>query len=136
MAKAVISARIGILGILETTDEQRAAQTEVFRNWLKAQLERVPMSLHQIEVTAGIRGNALGKFMRGERGQRHSLTPLMIRRIAPIVGLSEETLLARAGHMTHAPGDVSVETAILADSGISFEEKRFLIELYRKVVDK
>jgi hypothetical protein len=123
-------------GNVDATDEQRAAQTEAFREWLKAQLERVPMSLHVIEVNAGIRGNALGKFLRGERGQRHSLTPLMIRRLAPVLGFSEETLLSKAGHMSHPPGDISVETAILADGNISFEDKRFLIELYRKVVGK
>ena len=126
----------GRIGIVDSTDEQRAAQTEVFRGWLRTQLDRTPMSLHGVEVSAGIRGNALGKFMRGERGQRHSLTPLMIRRLAPILGLSEETMLSRAGHMSHAPGDVSVETSILADTKISFEDKRFLIDLYRKVVDK
>ena len=126
----------GRVGIVEATDEQRAAQTELFRGWLREQIDRTPMSLHAIEVNAGIGGNALGKFMRGERGQRHSLTPLMIRRLAPILGLSEETMLSRAGHMSHAPGTVSVETAILADTGISFEDKRFLIDLYRKVTDK
>jgi hypothetical protein len=124
----------GRVGIVEATDEQRAVRTEAFREWLRVQLDRTGMSLHGIEVSAGIRGNAVGKFLRGERGQRHSLTPLMIRRLAPILGLSEETMLSRAGHMSHQPGDVSVETAILADSRISFEDKRFLIDLYRKVV--
>ena len=131
--KAVVAASGGYK---DATDEQRAAQTEEFREWLREQIERTRMSLHGIEVSAGIGGNALGKFMRGERGQRHSLTPLMIRRLAPILGLSEETMLSRAGHMSHAPGTVSVETAILADTGISFEDKRFLIDLYRKVTDK
>jgi hypothetical protein len=133
MPRQAIRARVGIK---ESTNEERAAQTEAFRGWLKLELERVPMSLHMIEVSSGIRGNALGKFLRGERGQRHSLTPLMIRRLAPILGLSEETMLSRAGHLSHPPGDVSVETSILADMEISFEDKRFLIDLYRKVVGK
>lgn len=112
----------------------RALQTTAFRAWLREQIDRHPSSLHAIEVQAGIRGNALGKFLRGERGSRHSLTPLMISRLAPVLGIDEETMLAKAGHLTHAPGAVSVETAILADTSIAYADKKFLIEMYRRML--
>jgi hypothetical protein len=118
----------------EATADERAAQIEAFRVWLKDEIEHHPQSVHGIEVSAGIRGNALGKFLRGERGSRHSLTPLMIKRLAPVLATDEETLLARAGHLTHEPGAVSVERAISADGSLSLDDKRFLIELYRRAV--
>jgi len=91
------------------------------------------MSLNALEVEAGIRGNALGKFLRGERGRRHGLTPLTIRRLAPILGVSEESMLARAGHLSHAPDAISVELAIQADEQLSPADKRFLLDFYRRL---
>jgi transcriptional regulator with XRE-family HTH domain len=108
-------------------------ETQAFRDWLRARTEGLPMSLNALEVQAGIRGNALGKFLRGERGRRHGLTPLTIRRLAPILGVSEETLLARAGHLSHAPDAISVELAIQADEALSPADKRFLLDFYRRL---
>jgi len=113
--------------------EQWAAQTEAFRSWLKEQLKSVPMTLHGIEVRAGIRGNALGKFLRGERGAVASLSPLQIKRLAPILRISEEQLLTRAGHLSHLPDRVTVDQAILGDPDLDYEDKRFLIDFYRRL---
>ena len=112
---------------------ERDPDASAFRSWLKNQIEHLPMSLNAIEVGAGIRGNALGKFLRGERGRRHGLTPLTIRRLAPVLGVSEEALLARAGHLSHAPDAISVERAILADELLDPADKRFLLDFYRRL---
>ena len=104
-----------------------------FRDWLRRRIERLPMSLNALEVEAGIRGNALGKFLRGERGRRHGLTPLTIRRLAPVLGVSEAALLARAGHLSHDPGTISVELAIQADERLGPADKRFLLDFYRRL---
>jgi hypothetical protein len=117
---------------VEIDEDARAIQIESFRAWLKDEIAHDSRSLHAIEVSAGIRGNALGKFLRGERGARHSLTPLMIRRLAPVLGLGEDAMLARAGHMSHEPGRVSIVEAINADPALTADDKRFLIEVYRR----
>lgn len=108
-------------------------QVEEFRMWLADRLSHIPKSLNAIEAEAGIRGNALGKFLRGERGRRYSLSPLNIRRLAPVIGVSEEVMLARAGHMSHLPGVVGTESAILTDSDLDYESRQFLVTLYRKL---
>lgn len=112
---------------------ERDPDASAFRSWLQARIEHLPMSLNAIEVGAGIRGNALGKFLRGERGRRHGLTPLTIRRLAPVLGVSEEALLARAGHLSHAPDAISVERAIQADDHLEPADKRFLLDFYRRL---
>lgn len=109
--------------------------TDAFRVWLKAQLERVPKSINAIEAEAGVRGNALGKFLRGERGKA-GLTPLQVKRLAPIIGISEERMLSEAGHLSHPVGSVSIEGAVLADQSLDYEDKRFLLSLYRKMASK
>lgn len=109
-------------------------QRQQFREWLQARVDQHPQSLNGIETKAGIKGNALGKFLRGERGQRHGLTPLHVRRLAPVLGLSEPELMWRAGHQSHEPGSMSVEGALLADQHLSYSDKAFIIELYHRMV--
>jgi transcriptional regulator with XRE-family HTH domain len=112
----------------------RDETTAEFRAWLKDKIESDSRSLNSIEREAGIRGNALGKFLRGERGSGMSLTPLHIKRLAPVLGISEEMLLSRAGHLSHLPDAVSVEQAILSDNELGYEDKKFLIGFYRRMV--
>jgi hypothetical protein len=107
-------------------------KTRDFKAWLRGRLATVPLSLHAIEVNAGIPGNGLGKFRRSERGTRHSLTPLNIRRLAPVILVSEERMLAMAGHLSHEPESVSVPQAILADESLDYAGKLFLMEAYRR----
>jgi len=109
--------------------QARGAKTDEFRTWLRGVVEGTGKSLHAVEMDAGIRGNGLGKFLRGERGQRHGLTPLLIRRIAPVISVGEEELLARAGHLSYEPGNPPVEAAILADRALDTEAKTLLIGL-------
>ncbi len=52
-----------------------------------------------------------GKFLRGERRGRHGLTPLLIRRLAPVISVGEVELFSRAGHLSHPPGHPPVEAA-------------------------
>ena len=113
--------------------ETRGAKTDEFRSWLRGVVERMGRSLHSIEMDAGIRGNGLGKFLRGERGQRHGLTPLLIRRIAPVISVGEEELFARAGHLSYEPGNPPVEAAILADRALDTEAKTLLIGLLNRL---
>jgi hypothetical protein len=109
--------------------EARQAKTNAFRTWLRGVVEETGKSLHAVEVEAGIRGNGLGKFLRGERGQRHSLTPLLIGRIAPVISVGEEELLVRAGHLSYDPGDPPIEAAILADRALDSQAKALLLGL-------
>jgi hypothetical protein len=109
--------------------EARHAKTDQFRTWLRGVVEGTGKSLHAIEVEAGIRGNGLGKFLRGERGQRHSLTPLLIGRLAPVISIGEEELLVRAGHLSYDPGDPPIEAAILADRALDSQAKALLLGL-------
>lgn len=109
-----------------TTDPTRTA---AFREWLLDRIAHDPRSLHAIEVEAGIRGNTLGKFLRGERGGTHVLTPLMIRRLAPVLHLSEIELLVQAGHLTNEPWRDPIEAVILAQTNLDDEAKLLLIAL-------
>ena len=104
-------------------------KTDAFRSWLRGVVEGTGKSLHAVEVEAGIRGNGLGKFLRGERGGRHGLTPLLCRRLAPVISVGEEELFSRAGHLSYEPGHPPVEAAILADRTLDPETKGLLIEL-------
>jgi len=109
--------------------EAREVKTGEFRSWLRDVVEGTGKSLHAVEVEAGIRGNGLGKFLRGERGQRHSLTPLLIGRIAPVISVGEEEMLVRAGHLSYDPGDPPIEAAILADRALDSQAKALLLGL-------
>jgi hypothetical protein len=113
--------------------QARGAKTDEFRSWLRGVVEGTGKSLHAVEMEADIRGNGLGKFLRGERGQRHGLTPLLIRRIAPVISVGEEELLARAGHLSYEPGNPPVEAAILADRALDTEAKTLLIGLLNRL---
>ena len=104
-----------------------------FRSWLAASIKEIGKTINGVEGEAGIRGNALGKFLRGERGSVASLSPLHIRRLAPVLGISEEQLLTRAGHLSHMPDRVTVDQAILSDPNLTYEDKRFLIDFYRRM---
>jgi hypothetical protein len=112
-------------------DEAQAqgVKTAEFRSWLRDVVEGTGKSLHAVEVEAGIRGNGLGKFLRSERGGRHGLTPLLIRRLAPVISVGEEEMLVRAGHLSYDPGDPPVEAAILSDRALDPEAKGLLIDL-------
>jgi hypothetical protein len=107
----------------------REVKTGEFRSWLRDVVEGTGMSLHAVEMEAGILGNGLGKFLRGERGGRHGLTPLLIRRLAPVISVGEEELFGRAGHLSYEPGHPPVEAAILADQALDPEAKALLVEL-------
>jgi hypothetical protein len=109
--------------------EAREAKTQEFRTWLRDVVEGTGKSLHAVEMEAGIRGNGLGKFLRGERGGRHGLTPLLIGRIAPVISVGEEELLARAGHLSYEPANPPVEAAILADRALDSQAKALLLAL-------
>ena len=109
--------------------EAREVKTGEFRSWLRDVVEGTGKSLHAVEVEAGIRGNGLGKFLRGERGGTHGLTPLLIRRLAPVISVSEEDLFTRAGHLSYEPGHPPVEAAILSDRALDPEAKGLLIDL-------
>jgi hypothetical protein len=116
----------------QTRDTQTiSAGTSELRRWLKHRIESDPRSLHAIEVESGIRGNALGKFLRGERGARHGLTPLMVRRLAPVLKVSEHELLARAGRASYQPSDGPLEAAILDAATLEMESKLLLMSLYQ-----
>ena len=108
----------------------RDAQTQEFRIWLRDRIVRDRRSLHAIEIDADIRGNALGKFIRGERGAVHGLTPLMLRRLAPVLMIGEIELLARAGHLSDKPWSIPVLEAIATDPLLDDDEKVALIITY------
>jgi hypothetical protein len=125
----IVRLRTNVNGPMIDDAEARQERTEEFRSWLRNVVESSGKSLHAIEVNAGIRGNALGKFLRGERGQRHSLTPLMIGRLAPVISVGEEEMLVRAGHLSYDPGDPPIEAAILADRSLDTQAKALLLGL-------
>ena len=109
--------------------EAQGGKTDEFRAWLRGVVEGTGKSLHAVEMEAGIPGNGLGKFLRGERGGRHGLTPLLCRRLAPVISVGEEELFSRAGHLSYEPAHPPVEAAILADRALDPEAKGLLIEL-------
>lgn len=117
-------------------ERDRPAESDgaaAFRAWLEASITATGRTTNGVEREAGIPGNALGKFLRGERGSVASLSPLHIRRLAPVLGISEEQLLARAGHLSHMPDRITVDQAILNDPNLDYEDKRFLMEVYRRL---
>lgn len=120
-----------------TTARASAAKTvaraATFRTWLKDRIEHDARSLHAIEVAAGIPGNALGKFVRGERGGRHSLTPMNIQRLAPVIRVGEIELLVRAGHLSYEPKTEPLEMAIIASRAIDDEAKLLMLAVYGRL---
>ena len=117
----------------EVAAAKAAAKTADFRVWLEDRIAHDPRSLHAIEVEAGIPGNALGKFIRGERGGRHSLTPRLIQRLAPVIRVGEIELLVRAGHLTYEPRCEPLESAILATRSLDDEAKLLMLAFYGRL---
>jgi hypothetical protein len=117
-----------------SSDANRPQRTTAFREWLNEVLRHDRRSLNTIEQQAGIRGNALGKFLRGERGGVQGLTPLMVRRIAPVLLLNESELLFRAGHSSTEPSTVSVVDAVARDVSLDPDEKAVFLFLYGRMV--
>jgi hypothetical protein len=83
-------------------------------------------------MSAGITGNALGKFLRSERGARHGLTPLTLGRLSPVIGVPEIELMMRSGHRSSEATPVSVPDAILRDRDILPDDKVIMRLLYER----
>lgn len=111
----------------------RARSTEQLRHWLQKVVATDRRSLHAIEIAADIRGNALGKFLRGERGVRHGLTPLQVRRLAPVLNVSEWELLVRAGHATYDAAKKPLEAAILDEASLDLNARLLLLEMLERL---
>lgn len=116
--------------------DARARETEALRAWLRERAAAIGMSINRIETEAGIPGNAIGKFLRGERGRVHGLTPLHLRRLAPILAVGESELLALAGHLSEAGPPASFEGAVRADPRLSTSDKELLITVYGRLVEQ
>lgn len=101
-----------------------------FRDWLRDQLFQTGRSLNAIETAADMPGNSLGKFLRGERSK---LTPLQLLRLSPVLQVTEEELLYRAGHLGRRVASPSVPEAIERDPRLDLEARRLLAYVYRRM---
>jgi hypothetical protein len=117
----------------QSSVETGSSRIETFRIWLRRRINQDPRSLHAIEVDAGIPGNALGKFLRGERGAVHSLTPMNIQRLAPVLLIGEVELLFRAGHLTYEPNQEPLEAAILASTSLDDNGKLLMLAMHARL---
>jgi hypothetical protein len=121
---------VKLVGTDATVSMARSA--EYLRRWLIKVVASDPRSIHAIEVAADVRGNALGKFLRGERGRR-GLSPLQLRRLAPVLHVSESELLVRGGHATYNPAQKPLEAAILDESTLDLDARLLLLDIVARL---
>jgi transcriptional regulator with XRE-family HTH domain len=111
MAKRGLGSAVGSLG--EYLHEQRVANR---------------LTLRQLAEAAGISNPYLSQIERGLRRPSADV----LQSIAKALRISAETLYVRAGILNPQGEEVlSVEMAILADSGLTERQKQSLLDVYR-----
>lgn len=113
-----------------------ADQPNTLGAFIRAQRERADLSLRQLSGMTAISNAYLSQIERG----LHEPSIRVLKSVAEALGLSPETLLAKAGLVSEAsegdrgPQSVSVEEAISADPLLEAGEKQALIGVYRSYI--
>lgn len=114
-----------------TTERGSQGYDDVLGPYIRAQRQLADLSLRQLAAMTNVSNAYLSQIERG----LHQPSVKVLRSIATALNLSGETLLAQAGLINPEPRpDVpaDAEAAIVADPGLSDQEKQILIDLYRQ----
>jgi len=104
--------KIGVVGVGEYIREQRSI---------------ADLSLRQLAIRAGVSNPYLSQVERGLRKPSAEI----LSQIAKALRISAETLYIKAGILEEYSGDISLITALMADTTISDRQRRVLLEIYR-----
>lgn len=124
-------------------------ETSTVGQYLRELRQRVKLSLREVEQKVGVSNSYLSQV---ETGQRRPGTNVL-KRLAPLYGVSVKDLLERAGHLVETPAgvpeDEEVERAyqfVLSDPRFRFgtrprgemdtESKRFIVQMYETLTGK
>ena len=96
--------------------------------YLREQRTEAKLSLRQLAEATGISNPYLSQIERGLRRPSAEV----LQSIAKALQISAETLYVQAGILSPDDHEIrSVETAILADAGLTERQKQSLIDVYR-----
>lgn len=110
--------------------EQPRERLELLGDFIRNQREIMHLSLRQLANLAQISNPYLSQLERG----MYRPSADVLKSIAEALGISPETLFARAGWLGEDPDDagrIGVEEAIRLDPDLSAEQKEALISVYR-----
>lgn len=112
-------------------DDPVREQLEALGAFIRAQRRQAQLSLRELAANADISNPYLSQIERG----LHQPSVRVLKAIAGALGLSVETLLARAGILSDDDGDgpriPDTETAILSDPLLSDDQRASLLAVYR-----
>ena len=111
-------------------DDPVRVQLEALSAFIRSQRRQAQLSLRELAANADISNPYLSQIERG----LHQPSVRVLRAIAGALGLSVETLLARAGMLGDDEGGSRIpdtETAILSDPLLSDDQRSSLLAVYR-----
>lgn len=115
----------------ESPPEASAAAKDVLGAYIRAQRRMADLSLRQLAEMTNISNAYLSQIERG----LHQPSLRILRSLAQVLDIPAEDLLSHTGlggsDRTQAQPSGGTEAAILADEGLSTEEKDVLLRLYR-----
>lgn len=118
----------------EPTESEKPGSLGAF---IRTQRELANLSLRQLSGMTEISNAYLSQIER----DLHAPSIRVLKSVSQALGLSPESLMARAGLIPDTPGGagtaptVSTEDAILADPHLSDSEKQALLSVYRSYRD-
>ena len=113
-------------------DDVVREQLEALGSFIREQRRQAQLSLRELAASAEISNPYLSQIERG----LHQPSVRVLKSIAGALGLSVETLLARAGFLgeedrSHVP---DTTTAILTDPALTQDQRTSLLAVYRSYV--
>ena len=124
---------------MAAADDPWKAQLEALGSFIKAQRQVANLSLREMARMTDVSNAYLSQIERG----LHQPSVRVLRSLADALDVSAETLLAQAGLIDEEERDVAGEppagpartvAAILADPGLTPEQREALLSVYRSFV--
>jgi transcriptional regulator with XRE-family HTH domain len=94
--------------------------------YLREQRESARLSVRQLSELAGVSNPYLSQIERGLKKPSAEI----LGQLAKGLRISAESLYVRAGILEERADQLPVETAVLADSGLTERQKRVLLDIY------
>lgn len=113
------------MSVGERVGERVNSAVESLGDYLKEQRVNARLSLRQLAEQAGVSNPYLSQIERGLRKPSAEV----LAQIAKALRISAESLYVRAGIISPTDG-VSVELAILGDTGLTERQKQSLLDVY------
>ncbi len=113
-------------------DDRVREQLQALGQYIRSQREQAQLSLRDLAEKANVSNPYLSQIERG----LHEPSVRVLKAISGALNVSMETLLARAGVLSDEPDDgVGTEQAILADAGLTEDQRSSLLAVYRSYLD-